>query len=82
VVLAYDGLMFYAAAAEQAGRLKGDALMKAVGEIKYDGLRGAGMSVRASDGQMEADVYTGQVAFKGSSALSCFRMDSVSALAI
>lgn len=57
---AYDGLKFYAAAAEKAGSVAPDALMAAVGEVTFDGLREAGLKVRAMDGQMNAPVYVGK----------------------
>lgn len=59
-VNAYDGLRFYAAAAGHAGTLAPDALVKAVGEISFDGLRASGLKVRALDGQMNAPVYVGR----------------------
>lgn len=61
-ISAYDGLKFYAAAAEHAGTTEADALIKAVGEIEVDGLREQGLSVRAMDGQMNAPVYVGKAA--------------------
>lgn len=61
-ISAYDGLKFYAAAAEHAGTTESDALIKAVGEIEVDGLREQGLSVRAMDGQMNAPVYVGKAA--------------------
>lgn len=57
---AYDGLKFYAAAAEHAGSVAPDAVIKAVGEVTMDGLREAGLKVRALDGQMNAPVYVGK----------------------
>ncbi|WP_084174977.1 ABC transporter substrate-binding protein [Afifella pfennigii] len=60
----YDGLMFYAAAAEAAGSVEPDALMKAVHEITFDGLRGNALKVRAFDGQMNAPSYVGEVSFE------------------
>ncbi|MGI6247765.1 MAG: ABC transporter substrate-binding protein [Pseudochelatococcus sp.] len=57
---AYDGLKFYAAAAEHAGSVAPAALVKAVGEITVDGLREKGLKVRAFDGQMNAPVYVGK----------------------
>ncbi len=59
-VLAYDGLMFYAAAVRQAKSAKADDVMKAVSSVRYDGLRGT-MSVRALDGQMDAPTWVGRV---------------------
>jgi len=59
-VLAYDGLMFYAAAVKAANSAKADDVLKAVASVKYDGLRGA-MSVRPLDGQMAAPSYVGPV---------------------
>jgi branched-chain amino acid transport system substrate-binding protein len=59
---AYDGLMFYAAAAEHASSVEPDALIKAVGEVTVDGLRAQGLKVRAFDGQMNAPVYVGKAA--------------------
>lgn len=57
---AYDGLKFYAAAAEHAGSVEADAIIKAVGEVTFDGLRESGLKVRALDGQMNAPVYVGK----------------------
>lgn len=62
---AYDGLMFYAAAAEQAGTVEADPLIKAVGEVTIDGLREKGLKVRAFDGQMNAPVYVGKATTTG-----------------
>jgi branched-chain amino acid transport system substrate-binding protein len=59
-MLAYDGLMFYAAAVRQAKSAGADAVMKAVTSIKYAGLRGT-MTVRALDGQMNAPEWVGTV---------------------
>lgn len=59
-VLTYDGLMFYAEAVRQAKSTKADDVMKAVGSIKYSGLRG-NMTVRALDGQMNAPSWVGAV---------------------
>lgn len=59
---AYDGLMFYAAAAEHAGTVEADPLIAAVAEVTFDGLREQGLSVRAFDGQMNAPVYVGKAA--------------------
>lgn len=59
---AYDGLMFYAAAAEAAGSVEADPLITAVGTVSFDGLREKGLKVRAFDGQMNAPVYVGKVA--------------------
>ena len=59
---AYDGLMFYAAAAAEAGSVDPDQIMPAVGAIEVDGLRGTGLRVRALDGQMNAPVYVGKAA--------------------
>ena len=59
-VLAYDGLMFYAAAVRQAKSTSADALMKAVTSLKYAGLRG-NMNVRPLDGQMNAASWVGAV---------------------
>lgn len=56
----YDGLMFYAAAAEHAKSVAPDAIIKAISEISYDGLRGKGLKVRAFDGQMNAPSYVGK----------------------
>ena len=58
----YDGLMFYAAAAEHAKSVAPDAIIKAISEISYDGLRGKGLKVRAFDGQMNAPSYVGKAA--------------------
>jgi branched-chain amino acid transport system substrate-binding protein len=60
-VSGYDGLMYYAAAAEAAGSVDADKLLKAVTSISHDGLRAAGMKVRAFDGQMNAPSYVGAV---------------------
>lgn len=57
---AYDGLKFYAAAAEKAGSVAPEAIMTAVVEVTFDGLREAGLKVRALDGQMNAPVYVGK----------------------
>ncbi len=57
---AYDGLKFYAAAAEKAGSVAPDAIIAAVGEVTFDGLREKGLKVRALDGQMNAPVYVGK----------------------
>lgn len=57
---AYDGLMFYAAAAEHAGTVEADPLIAAVSEITFDGLREKGLKVRALDGQMNAPSYVGK----------------------
>lgn len=59
-ISAYDGLKFYAAAAEHAGSVAPDALIKAVGEVSFDGLRASDLKVRAFDGQMNAPVYVGK----------------------
>lgn len=59
-ISAYDGLKFYAAAAEHAGTVEADALIKAVGEVSMDGLRERDLKVRAMDGQMNAPVYVGK----------------------
>jgi branched-chain amino acid transport system substrate-binding protein len=59
-VLAYDGLMFFAAAVRQANSTKADDIMKAVTSIRYEGLRGT-MTVRALDGQMDAPSWVGRV---------------------
>jgi len=60
-VLGYDGLMFLATAIKKAGSSDADAVMKAVVNVSYDGLRGKGMTVRALDHQMSAPVYVGPV---------------------
>ena len=60
-VNAYDGLKFYAEAVRHAGTTEADAVIKALGEVKYDGLRENGLYVRALDGQMNAPVYMGKV---------------------
>lgn len=59
---AYDGLKFYAAAAEKAGSVAPEALIAAVGAVTFDGLRETGLKVRALDGQMNAPVYVGKAA--------------------
>lgn len=59
-ISAYDGLMFYAAAVEQAGSTDADAVIEAVGQVSVDGLREKGLKVRALDGQMNAPVYVGK----------------------
>lgn len=59
-ILAYDGLMFYAEAVKAARSTQADAVMKAVGSIKYAGLRGT-MTVRGLDGQMNAPAWVGEV---------------------
>jgi branched-chain amino acid transport system substrate-binding protein len=59
-VLTYDGLMFYAEAVRHAKSTKADDVMKAVGSIKYSGLRGD-MTVRGLDGQMNAPSFVGVV---------------------
>lgn len=59
-VLAYDGLMFFAAAVRKANSAKADDIMKAITSIRYDGLRGT-MTVRALDGQMDAPSWVGRV---------------------
>ncbi|MCR8549427.1 ABC transporter substrate-binding protein [Salipiger sp. P9] len=59
-ISAYDGLKFYAAAAEHAGTVEAEPLIAAVGEITYDGLRERGLRVRALDGQMNAPSYVGK----------------------
>lgn len=61
-VLTYDGLMFYAEAVKKAGSVKADDVIKAVTSIKYSGLRGNDMTVRAFDGQMNAPIWVGAVA--------------------
>jgi branched-chain amino acid transport system substrate-binding protein len=60
-ILAYDGLMFYAEVVKAANSTKGDDIIKALPTVKYDGLRGSGMSVRALDGQMSAPVFVGPI---------------------
>lgn len=60
-VSGYDGLMFYAAAAEAAGSVEPAAILKSITEISYDGLRGDGLTVRGFDGQMNTASYTGSV---------------------
>ncbi len=61
-VLTYDGLMFYAEVVKAARSTKADDVMKALPTVKYDGLRGSSMSVRALDGQMSAPVFVGPIA--------------------
>ena len=60
-MLTYDGLMFFAEAVRSAKSVQADALMKAVTSIKYDGLRGNNMTVRAVDSQFSAPSWVGQV---------------------
>lgn len=59
----YDGIMIYAAAVEAAGSTGMDALMPKIYGGTFDGLRGAGLTVRAFDGQMSAPAYVGAIAF-------------------
>lgn len=57
---AYDGLNFYAAVAEKAGSVGADAVIAALPQVSFDGLRERGLSIRALDGQMNAPVYVGK----------------------
>lgn len=56
---AYDGLNFYAAVVAKAGATDADAVIAALPQVSFDGLRETGLSVRALDGQMNAPVYVG-----------------------
>lgn len=59
---AYDGLNFYAAVAEHAGTVEAEAIIAALPQVSFDGLREKGLSIRALDGQMNAPVYVGKAA--------------------
>ena len=61
-ISAYDGLNFYAAVAEHAGTVEADAVIAALPEVSFDGLRETGLTIRALDGQMNAPVYVGKAA--------------------
>ncbi len=60
-ILAYDGLMFYAEVVKAAKSTTADDVIKALPTVKYSGLRGNDMSVRALDGQMSAPVFVGPI---------------------
>jgi len=59
-VLGYDGLMLYAKLVEAAGGTDSDAVMAALQDISYEGLRGT-IKFRALDNQALAPVYMGPV---------------------
>lgn len=60
-VLGYEGVMFYAEALRQAKTTEPNAVMKAVTSLKFSGLRGNDLRVRALDGQVNAPLWYGRV---------------------